>query len=202
MKIKISINILGQSGIPPIVLANGYRLGCESFNRQTTLRDINFVIGNSNFLSLVERTFLAPLPWCLYWENDEEYTYHMSGMCEIVVAKRDVLKENDVDNLVVLEDPFMSAKGKLASQVLNTADGGYKKKRESLKKKTCRLLGSAAALPYSGTLKYKTIVQITMEDCKILKWKDSDVQHYKNCILEALKLSKRSIAMQLFVGSK
>lgn len=190
----------GQSAIPPIVLANGYRLGCESFSGQTTLRDIFFVIGNSDFLSLVERTFLAPLPWCSYWQNDEEYTFHMSEICKIVVAKRDVLKENDVDNLVVLEDPFMSAKGKLATQVLNAADGGYKKKRESLKNRKHRLLGSAAALPYSGKLKYKTIVQITMEDCEIQKWKDSDVKNYKNCILEALKLSKNSIAMKLFVG--
>lgn len=126
----------------------------------------------------------------------------MSEICKIVVAKRDVLKENDVDNLVVLEDPFMSAKGKLATQVLNAADGGYKKKRESLKNRKHRLLGSAAALPYSGKLKYKTIVQITMEDCEIQKWKDSDVKNYKNCILEALKLSKNSIAMKLFVGSK
>lgn len=125
----------------------------------------------------------------------------MSEMCKIVVAKRDVLNESDVDTLVVLEDPFMSAKGKLAKQVLDTADRSYKRRRESLKSKS-RPNGSAAAITYSGKLKYKTIVQITMEDWNINKWKRSDIKLYKDCILEALKLSKGCIAMQLFVGSR
>lgn len=82
----------------------------------------------------------------------------MLGMCEIVVVKRDVLKENDVDNLVVLEDLFMFVKGKLVLQVLNIVDGGYKKKRESFKKKICCLFGLVVVLLYLGILKYKIIV--------------------------------------------
>lgn len=198
------LNIIGQSAIPHILLANGYRLGCESLQARTSLKEIYFVAKDSNFLSLVEKIFQTPLPWCSFWSTDDEYTFHVSNMCKVLVAKRDMQQESFVDALVVVEDPFMSGKGYLASAILKSGDQLYKNNREKLMKKN-RPNGSAVICKYTGQLKFKAVVHIIMPDSKIKIWTENDVEVYKKCISNALKSLKpadRSIAMKLFVGGE
>lgn len=195
--------IVGRSGIPSILLANGYRSGCESFFLQgnTSLKHILFLIDQTDFFSLVEMTFQTPLPWCSYSRDIDEYSYFFQS-CRIVVAKRDVLKENNVDALVVLEDPFFEGKGPLATHVLQSAEESYKICRRKLKRKSL-IVGSAFACCYRGTLNYKTIVHIIMENATNKRWTENDVLHYKSCIsnaLSKLKSQDTSVAMKLFVG--
>lgn len=121
-------------------------------------------------------------------------------MCRVVVAKRDVLQEKDTDALVILEDPFMCAKERIAQQVLQTSDSRFKNSLVKIKSKS-HPMGSVVAYKYTGRLKYKTIIQITMEE----KWKVEDAKHYKLCLsnaLASLKNADNSIAMQLFVGGR
>lgn len=195
---------IGQSAIPHILLANGYRLGCETLQARSPLKEIYFVTKKDNFLSLIEKTFQTPLPWCSFWSMDDEYIYHVSNMCTVEVVKRDILQERCVDALVVLEDPFMLGKGYLASSIMKSGDYLYQLNRDKLKKKH-RPIGSAVVCKYTGKLAFKSVVHITMPDCKIVDWKIDEVIDYKTCILNALKSLKptdRSIAMKLFVGGK
>lgn len=189
--------------MPSILLVNGYRSGCESFFLQgkTSLKQILFIIDQTDFFSLVELAFQTPLPWCSYSRDIDEYTYFLQS-CRIVVAKRDVLKENNVDALVVLEDPYLEGKGLLANHVLQSAEESYKFKRGKFKRKTLTV-GSAFACCYKGTLNYKTIVHIIMENTTDSRWTENDVLHYKSCIsnaLSKLKSQDTSVAMKLFVG--
>lgn len=197
--------IIGQSAIPHILLANGYRLGCETLQARSPLKEIYFVTEKDNFLSLIEKTFQTPLPWCSFWPIDDEYTYHVSNMCTVQVVKRgDILQERCVDALVVLEDPFMLGKGYLASSIIKSGDHLYQFNRDKLKKKS-RPDGSAVVCKYTGKLAFKAVVHITMPDSKVMDWKVEDVIVYKTCIFNALKSLKptdRSIAMKLFVGGK
>lgn len=196
--------IIGQSAIPHILLANGYRLGFETLQARSPLKEIYFVTEKDNFLSLIEKTFQTPLPWCSFWSMDDEYTYHVSNMCTVEVVKRDILQERCVDALVVLEDPFMSGKGCLASSIMKSGDQLYQFNRDKLMKKN-RPNGSAVVCKYTGKLTFKTVVHITMPDSKIMDWKVKEVIVYKTCIFNALKSLKptdRSIAMKLCVGGK
>lgn len=167
---------------------------------QTHLSEIYFAINNVDFLSLVEMTCRSSIPWCSFLSESDEYTYNMSIQRKVVVAKRDVLQERNVDALVVLEDPLMHGEERIAKHVLQSKCQVYKSNREKLKKRQ-HPPGSAAACEYVGNLQYNKIVHIYMPDCK--QWKEEDVLNYKTCISNALTSIKEaniSIAMELFVG--
>lgn len=168
---------------------------------QTHLSEIYFAINNVDFLSLVEMTCRSPIPWCSFLSESDEYTYNMSIQRKVVVAKRDVLQERNVDALVVLEDPLMHGEERIAKHVLQSKCQVYRSNRDKLKNRE-HPPGSAAACKYVGNLQYNKIVHIYMPDCK--QWKEEkDVLNYKTCISNALtsiKEANNSIAMELFVG--
>lgn len=198
--------IVGQSGMPPILLASGYRSGCESFllqEKKPSLKQILFIIDKIDFLSLVEMTFQRPLPWCSFLRDIDEYTFFLQS-CRVIVAKRSVLQENNVDALVVHEDQYFEGKGLLAKHVLQSAEDSYKSTRGKLKRKPLTV-GSAYACSYRGTLNYKTVIHIIMENKTETntEWTENIVPQYKSCIsnaLSKLKSPDRSVAMKLFVG--
>ncbi|XP_062566909.1 protein mono-ADP-ribosyltransferase PARP14-like [Saccostrea cucullata] len=193
----------GQSGIPHILCATGYRMGCELFMKSaaSNLKHIFFISNNDEFMSLVEMTFKTPLPWYSFWPKSEEYTFRISKGCSVIIAQRDVLKEKSVDGLVVLEDPFLLGQGKLVKAVIDLGGNVFSNNRKKLMSKN-KPPGSAVTCKCQAVCDYKTIFHIIMPDCKKKPWTQNEVSVYKDCISQALSSSKeeKSIAMKLFLG--